>query len=78
MGELTLARADVQDPLARAHAVDEEVVVAGQPVLHVDSAVVRNGRVIDEGVSAVVDLKQLPHRLAAVRLGRDDGEPEAK
>ena len=38
--ELALAAADVEHALARRDALDEEVVVRGQPVLRVDAVVV--------------------------------------
>ncbi len=67
--QLTLARPDVENVLARPHALDEEVVVARQAVLGMHAAVVRDRRQVDLAIHVVVRDQELPHGAAPVGVG---------
>jgi len=76
--ELALAAADVQHQLALLDAVDEEVVVAREPMLRVHSLVVIDRTEVDAHISVLVDLEELAHRLPVVALRADRTEPESE
>src|SRR5439155_19457749 len=76
--QLALATADVEHALTLIDAVDEEVVVAGQPVLRMHALVVVDRAEVDPVIRIVVELQQLPHRALAIGLCSDRPEPEAE
>ena len=77
VGELPLARADVEDALAGTNPLDEEVVVAGQPVLHVDAAVVGDRCLVERATGGLLQAQELAERATPVGIRCDDREPEA-
>ena len=68
-GELTLTAPDVENPLARADAFHEEVVVAREPMLHVHTIVVLDGRPVERVIDVVVGQQQLANGTTAIRMG---------
>ena len=51
--------AEIEDPLACSYAFDEEVVIAGQPVLDVDTAIVADGHVVNLPRDVIAQLEQV-------------------
>ncbi len=77
--ELALAAADVEHALPRPDALDEELVVAGQPVLRVDAAVEIDREEVDPAVQVAVELQQTPERdSGGLPRDRRDPEPEER
>ena len=77
VGDAADAAADVEDALPRSEALDEELVIAREPVLGVDALAVLDCAAIHADVRVPVDLEQLAHRLPPVGLSPDRRWPEA-
>ena len=73
--QLALARADVEDTIAGLDALDEEVVIRGQPVLRVDAAVVADRRAVDLALEVVVEREELAQRVVGLTPFREDVHP---
>src|SRR5919202_1404569 len=73
--ELALAGADVEDALARPDALDEEVVVAREPVLGVDPAVVADRAAVDLALEVVVEREEPAEGGGSVGSLRDHVHP---
>ena len=76
--ELALAGTDVENTLVRSDVLDEEVVVAGQPVLDVNAVVVIDRAPVHRVESVSVHVEQLAHRLSAIGLGAYGAEPQTE
>src|SRR5581483_7619998 len=77
VGELAFSAADVQHALSRADTLDEEVVVAHEPVLGMDAAVELDREQVDPALQQVVEPIETEHGRAGLVAGRG-GDPEAE
>ena len=78
VGELALARSDVEHELAGSNALDEEVVVASETMLWMHSLLVRDRRQVELPVHVVVGHEQLANGTPPVRVGPEHREPEPR
>ena len=70
----TVAAADVENPLALLDAIDEEIVIANQPMLGVFSTAMNESALVHDVLEVVLDRKQTRQRPAGVGPARLEHE----
>jgi len=77
VGKLPFSATDIQDPFP-VDPIDEEIVIAREPMLRMDALVIDDRSEVDADIGILVGLEEAAHRPAAVRVNPECREPEPK